>query len=146
MSKTRIKREPEKMKTLMKVARNAAKRAHAPYSNFRVGAAVLGSSSNIYEGANIENASYGIGTCAERVAIAAATMAGEKIEAIAVACVDAQGAPLSEKMPCGACRQWIQELAPHAEIMIDGENKLFKIGDLLPLPFRLAKPKRKRRR
>lgn len=93
-----------------------------------------------YLGANIENASYGLGTCAERVALAAATMAGEtEIVAIAIACVSApKDSPLEERMPCGACRQWIQELAPHAVIIIGEEQKTYSIDELLPQAFKLT--------
>lgn len=124
---------------LLAEAACAAEQAYAPYSGFRVGAAVLGAKGVIYRGANIENASLGLGTCAERVALASACTAGERnILAIAVACVDApQGAPLEQRMPCGACRQWIQELAPHAAIFIPGAERSFTIKELMPLAFSL---------
>jgi len=117
----------------------AAEHAYAPYSKFKVGAVVLGSSGEIYRGANIENASYGLGVCAERVALANARMAGEKhIAAIAIACVSAASdSPLNERMPCGACRQWIQELAPDARIYIAGEEGSYSITELLPQAFKL---------
>lgn len=123
---------------LVEEARLAAVQAHVPYSRFRVGAAVLGVSGSIYRGANIENASYSLGTCAERVALATARVAGEKeLTAIAIACVDAvPDSPLEERIPCGACRQWIQELAPNAEIIIDREEGRFRIDELLPHPFK----------
>jgi cytidine deaminase len=124
---------------LISTAIKAAENAYAPYSQFRVGAAVLGADGTIYSGANIENASYGLGTCAERVALATAYSAGQTdIKAIAIACIDADTtAPLSLKTPCGACRQWIQELAPQAHILIAGEPKSFRIQDLLPHAFTL---------
>jgi len=124
---------------LLDEARLVARQAYAPYSNFRVGAAVLGSNGNIYSGVNVENASFGLGTCAERVALASAIADGERnFVAIAIACVDAPtGSPLAQRMPCGACRQWIQELAPKAEIFILGENRSFRITDLLPVAFSL---------
>lgn len=125
--------------TLLAEAASAAEQAYAPYSGFRVGAAVLGATGVIYRGANIENASLGLGTCAERVALASAWAAGERnILAIAVACVDApQGASLEQRMPCGACRQWIQELAPHASIIIPDMERSFTIKELMPLAFSL---------
>lgn len=125
--------------TLLAEAASAAEQAYAPYSGFRVGAAVLGDRGTIYRGANIENASFGLGTCAERVALASAYAAGARnILAIAVACVDApQGTPLEQRMPCGACRQWIQELAPHAAIIIPGAERSFTIKELMPLAFSL---------
>ncbi len=124
---------------LLAEAASAAEQAYAPYSKFRVGAAVLGDRGVMYRGANIEIASFGLGTCAERVALASAYAAGERnILAVAVDCVDAaQGAPLEQRMPCGACRQWIQELAPHAAIIIPGAERSFTIKELMPLAFSL---------
>lgn len=124
---------------LMDEARAAAVRAYAPYSGFRVGATVLGRSGSIYRGANVENASLGLGTCAERVALASAVADGERdIVAMAIACVDAPaGSPPERRAPCGACRQWMRELAPEAEIFILGESRSFRIDDLLPLAFSL---------
>ncbi|UTF48767.1 cytidine deaminase [Desulfomicrobium sp. ZS1] len=124
---------------LLEEARLVAGHAYAPYSKFRVGAAVLGGNGKIHTGVNVENASLGLGTCAERVALASAIADGERtIVALAVACVDAPaGSPASQRMPCGACLQWIQELAPEAEIFILGENRSFRIHDLLPVAFSL---------
>ncbi len=124
---------------LLKEARLAAGRAYAPYSKFRVGAVVLGGNGRIYTGVNVENASLGLGTCAERVALASAIADGERtIVAMAVACVDAPAdSPMAQRMPCGACLQWIQELAPKAEIFILGENRSLRIHDLLPMAFSL---------
>lgn len=124
---------------LLAQAEAAAENAHAPYSGFRVGAAVLGGRGAVYTGANIENASYGLGLCAERAALAVARAAGERnIVAVAVACVDAPpDAPLEQRMPCGACLQWIRELAPGAEIIVSGAERSFTLKDLLPLGFSL---------
>lgn len=124
---------------LLEEARLAAENAYAPYSKFRVGAAVLAGNGKIYTGVNVENASLGLGTCAERVALASAIADGERtIVALAVACVDAPAdSPPAQRMPCGACLQWIQELAPQAEIFILGENRSFRIHDLLPVAFSL---------
>ena len=119
---------------LLRAATEIAARAYAPYSNFRVGAAVLGEKTT-YTGVNVENASYGLAICAERSALAAAIAAGEKkIRGIAIACVDAPENS-SAGLPCGACRQWMLELAPLAEILILGKDGSFKIEDLLPMPF-----------
>lgn len=125
---------------LVDTARLAAQAAYAPYSKFRVGAAVLGSSGKIYRGANVENACYGLGTCAERVALAVARVAGESdLTAIAIACIDASAdGPVQGKLPCGACRQWIQELAPNARIFIAGRTESFSVEDLLPFAFKLG--------
>jgi cytidine deaminase len=124
---------------LLGKASGVATQAYAPHSKFRVGAAVLGKN-NVYLGTNVENASYGLTLCAERSAFAAAVTAGEKnIRAIAIACIDAEaGSDLSERMPCGACRQWLQELAPEAEILVLGFEQPFQLSDLLPKPFKLA--------
>ena len=94
---------------LLQAAEQIACKAYAPYSNFRVGAAVLGSSGRVYLGTNVENGSYGLSICAERVALATAKVNGEKrIIAIAIACIDGKSdEALSSRLPCGACRQWI---------------------------------------
>lgn len=120
----------------------AAAGSYAPYSNFHVGAAALGRSGKVYRGANVENASYGLGICAERVSLANAKLAQEEaIIAIAIACVDAKpGTPLGERMPCGACRQWIKELAPQATIIVAGFHGTFTVDDLLPNAFSLHIP------
>jgi cytidine deaminase len=121
-------------------AKAAALNAYAPYSKFRVGASVATASGKIFTGCNIENASFGLTICAERVALSAAVLAGErKIIAICVACIDAPPATAIEnRSPCGACRQWIQELAPEAKIIIAGVSKAFKIKDFLPRAFKLS--------
>ena len=124
---------------LLQVARDTALNSYSPYSHFRVGSAVRGAF-GIYKGTNVENASYGLAFCAERAALSAAISAGDReISAIAVACVDSSGeCNLEEHMPCGACLQWMWELAPHAEIIIDAAKKSFKIRELLPHPFTLG--------
>ena len=119
-------------------ARAAAERAYAPYSRFRVGAAVA-VGGQTFLGCNVENASYGLTVCAERVAMFAAVAAGHRrIERLAVSCPDA--APdLGEdgRMPCGACRQVMAELlAPDAVVLVDGVGT-FALADLLPRAFRL---------
>ena len=94
-------------------ARAAAKRAYVPYSNFQVGAAVLAGSGRIYAGSNVENASYGLCNCAERTALFTAITAGERrVDAVVVY------TPTPEpSMPCGACRQVINEFGPDALII-----------------------------
>jgi cytidine deaminase len=121
---------------LVALAREAAERAYCPYSHFHVGAAVL-AGGKVFVGANIENASYGLTLCAERAALAAALCAGAgPVTRVAVACIDAPAsAPLSARTPCGACRQWLVELAPHALISIDGYERDLTIEDLLPHAF-----------
>jgi cytidine deaminase len=119
-------------------ASEVARNAYVPYSQFRVGAAV-GGQKGIYVGANVENASYGLAICAERVALALAIANGDReIYAIAVSCIDADPQRgLEEFVPCGACRQWISEIAPDADILICQKDKVFKIYELLPTPFRI---------
>ena len=125
---------------LIQRAREAAARAHMPYSHFRVGAA-LKADDRIFTGANIEISSYGLSLCAERSALSAAISAGARpITQIAVACIDARPeAGLQERVPCGACRQWIADLAPEAIIYIDGAERDFHLSDLLPNAFGLER-------
>jgi len=122
---------------LLKLARRAMKNAYAPYSHFRVGAAILTSSGKVFLGCNVENASYGMTNCAERTAIFAAVAAlGPKTEVRAVAVVNDHGVPCS---PCGACRQVIYEFGPEALIYFQGKRSWQEtpITDLLPEGFRL---------
>lgn len=123
---------------LLAAAREAALRAHCPYSHFRVGAALL-AGDKLYTGVNIEISSYGLTLCAERSALAAALSAGAgPITHVAVACIDAPPtAPLNQRTPCGACRQWLADLAPEATIYIDGSTRVFSVPDLLPFAFEL---------
>jgi len=124
----------EKLET---AARKVMQNAHAPYSNFRVGAAILLSNGQIFAGCNVENASYGMTNCAERTAIfSAVAQLGPKIEIEAVAVANDHGVACS---PCGACRQVIYEFGPHATIYFQGSAgpKRARITDLLPEGFRL---------
>ena len=98
---------------LLAAAKAAAKQAYAPYSRFRVGAAVLAASGKIYAGANVENASYGLSNCAERTAVFAAVAAGER-KIVAVAVYTPTRKPTA---PCGACRQVIREFGPRAAVL-----------------------------
>jgi cytidine deaminase len=103
-----------------------------------VGAAVR-SAGKIFVGTNVENASYGLTMCAERVAIFSALAAGNRsIDAIAISCVDASpNDSTNMKMPCGACRQVIREFAAsETEVVVDGVGT-YEVDDLLPVPFRL---------
>ncbi len=129
---------PESERTkLIDAAREALPKAYAPYSGIRVGAAVLTEQGQVFTGANVENASYGLSLCAERAAVAAA-VAGEgpgmRVRAIAVAS-DRAGA----FAPCGACRQVIHEHGPGALVIFEGEGGLVTapIAELLPQAFRL---------
>ncbi len=121
---------------LLAVAKDAVKRAYAPYSKFRVGAAVLTKKGNIFSGCNIENSSYGLTVCAERVAIfsAIAQEGGEdmEIQALVISCE--QNSLCS---PCGACRQVIYEFGRDAIVFFQGSNGVeeARITELLPKGF-----------
>ena len=123
---------------LVKAAKEGMQKAYAPYSGFKVGAAVLGSSGKVYTGSNIENASYGLSVCAERVAIFSAIHAGEEeLDAIAVI-----SSGKEQVKPCGACRQVMAEFNPDmAVILADGEGNFeeYSLKDLLPGMFVLKK-------
>jgi cytidine deaminase len=124
-------------KKLHEEARKAMKNAHAPYSKFRVGSAILLRSGEIFRGCNVENASYGMTNCAERTAIfSAVAQLGPKIEIRAVAVMNDRGVACS---PCGACRQVIYEFGPDAIVFFEGANgpKQAHIAELLPEGFRL---------
>jgi cytidine deaminase len=124
---------------LLTQARDAATRAYAPYSHFRVGAAVL-AGGQVFTGCNVENASYGLAICAERNAVFQAVAAGHRrIDAVALACIDAApDGPASLRMPCGACRQVLAEFAgADMPVTIDGVGTL-RLINLLPQPFSLA--------
>jgi cytidine deaminase len=116
-------------------AREVATRAYAPYSRFRVGAALQDARGRVFTGCNVESASYGLTVCAERNAIFAAIAAGGQrpFVALAVTCLDSAGGCT----PCGACRQIMHEhLAEDARIDVDGLGT-FSPAQLLPLAFTL---------
>lgn len=125
--------------SLLNAARQALKRAHAPYSNFRVGAAVLTDQGEVFTGCNVENASYGLTNCAERSAIFTAVQQtkADKLGIRAVAVVTGDDVPCS---PCGACRQVIFEFGHNAIVIFKGQKdyKEMSIQDLLPESFRLS--------
>jgi cytidine deaminase len=120
---------------LFEAARVAQARAYAPYSCFKVGAAVRGESGVVYAGCNVENAAYPVGTCAEQAAIAAMVAAGER--RIAAILVVGEGQQLVT--PCGACRQRIREFGgPDTPVHVAGRHGLrntFALDDLLPCAF-----------
>jgi len=122
---------------LLRAARQVMKKAYAPFSKFRVGAAILTSKGQTFVGCNVENSSYGMTNCAERTAIfSAIAKDGPDLEIQAVAVANDHGVPCS---PCGACRQVIYEFGPHAVVFYQGEKgaKQSLIADLLPEGFRL---------
>jgi cytidine deaminase len=119
---------------LFVAAAAARNRAHAPYSGFRVGAAVQAADGIIYAGCNVESASYGLTICAERVAVAKAISEGaRRFTRVAVVTDTDDLTP-----PCGACRQLLWELCGNIEVYMVNLNKqmvCYMLGDLLPLPF-----------
>jgi cytidine deaminase len=124
----------DEINRLCESAAQAAQFAHAPYSRFRVGAAVLGSAVHI--GANVEISSLGASLCAERAALAASSVAGEKeIRAIALSFPDAKSLGATALVPCGICLQWIGDLAPDCEILVCEPLIRFTLKDLFPIPF-----------
>lgn len=130
--------ETEIRMRLLKAARQVAVHAYDPYSGFRVGAAVQ-AGDQVFVGVNVENASYGLSLCAERAALAAAVAAGaHPITHLALVCLDipAKGRP-EDCLPCGACRQWLAELAPEVIIYTDGQEAGWRLQELLPLAFQL---------
>lgn len=127
------------MSRLEQLARDASQSAYAPYSHFLVGAAVQTLRGDIFTGANVENASYGLTLCAERVAIASAVASGgRQIVALAIY------TPSAERVvPCGACLQVLQEFALDLVVSTSGaggERQLWRLEELLPQAFRLQPP------
>ena len=126
---------------LLDAARAAAARAFAPYSGYRVGAAVRTRSGEIVVGCNVENASYGLSMCAERVAVFAAVTRGlvSRDAPIDAICVHAPTRPAP--WPCGACRQVLNEFAAaELPVVVDGPDGVIQstLGALLPHAFRLG--------
>ncbi len=121
---------------LVELAIKAKENAYAPYSKFRVGAALLTSNGNVYTGVNVENVSFGATNCAERTAIYSSVSAGDKeIEAIAIAS-DAN----DFIYPCGICRQVIAEFASKDIKIVcsnkKGEYKILNLEEILPVSFK----------
>ena len=134
--RTSLKKLPPPMRDLVIAATRARERAYAPYSHFSVGAAVAARSGAIFVGCNIENSSFPVTICAERVALASAIAAGER-EFEAIALIAETDKPLS---PCGMCRQVFVELAPNATIImanLGGDILLASTNEILRLEFAL---------
>jgi len=118
---------------LLQIAGEFRERAHAPYSRFRVGAALLMEGGRVFGGCNVENASYGLAICAERVAMASAVAAGYR-DPVAIAVAGDGGAFC---VPCGACRQFLAEFNPNLEVYLreDGAVVSLSLSELLPRIF-----------
>jgi cytidine deaminase len=130
--------DPATRERLLDAALEVANRAYAPYSGFSVGAALLTEAGNIFQGCNVENASYGLTNCAERTAIftAVASEGAQTMKIRAIAVVTASGEPAT---PCGACRQVISEFNPDAQVIFRSESGIesLSVRELLPLGFTL---------
>jgi cytidine deaminase len=120
----------DQLDALLEEARDARSRAYAPYSNFPVGAALVADDGRHFGGANVENASYGLSICAERVAATTAVAAGaRRIVAVAVA-----GSAPTATPPCGACRQFLYEFNTEMTVVSEGSNgdrKEWRLSELL---------------
>jgi cytidine deaminase len=118
--------------SLVQQAIQARENAYAPYSNYKVGAALLTTDGKVFKGCNVENASYGPSMCAERVAVFKAVSEGYKeFEAVAVATVNGG-------TPCGVCRQVLREFAPNLVVVVSDTESNFQVltlSDLLPHSF-----------
>lgn len=141
-------------RALIAAAREVRRRAHAPYSQFKVGAALLRRDGRIFSGCNVENASLGAGLCAERAALVQAVAAGTRpgqLRALAVYTEDRSPTP-----PCGLCLQCLVEFAHELPVLLAGPRRLetVTLSRLLPRPFRsfpraglpAARPRTRRRR
>lgn len=118
---------------LIQLAARARENAYAPYSKFKVGAALLAKSGQVYTGSNVENASYGLTICAERAALFHAVSEGER-EFTAIAVVTDRGVS-----PCGACRQVLREFGRDLRVIVadtQGRQREYTLGALLPDDFK----------
>lgn len=128
---------PSAAQRLVELARLARENAYAPYSGYRVGAAVLAEDGRAFAGCNVENSSYGLTVCAERNAVAAAVAAGARPVAVAVVAAD------RDVVPCGACCQVLSEFAPEMPVVLAGtegnEYRHATLAAFLPSAFRFRR-------
>jgi cytidine deaminase len=131
------------VKQLVARARDARERAHAPFSRFKVGAALVAHDGRVFTGCNVENATYGLTICAERVAIFKAVSEGaDRFERIAVVTATEHLTP-----PCGACRQIIWEFCGDIPVVLsnlEGKTEQFQMSKLFPRPFDQSYLKKKK--
>jgi len=139
-----IKELPEKQQNLIYAARKSVKKAYAPYSHFKVGAALLMEDDSVITGNNQENASSPVGSCAERIAIywANANFPEKKVLSIAITSLDKEGKKAKHLSPCGLCRQTLMEtqqrFSSPIKVIIDNRDNIIEIPNiesLLPLSF-----------
>ncbi len=125
----------EKLNDAIEAARAASENAYAPYSNFRVGAAILTRGGAIHAGCNVENASYGLAICAERNATAHMVAASQEDREIKLVAVYSPNA--SPCFPCGACRQVLHEFGCEEVVVLDvrGNPRRYPFGEILPHSF-----------
>ena len=125
--------DEKKSLELLEHAREALKQSYSPYSNYAVGAAILCRDGSIYLGANIENASYPAGICAERSAVSNAVAHGHR-DFVAIAIVNEKKTPC---YPCGICRQVLAELMPEGQVILENMNgyESHKIREIMPMMF-----------
>ena len=119
---------------LINAARRVRDNAYAPYSGFKVGAAVIAEDGNIFTGCNVENASYGLTICAERNALSSLIASGNR-HPVSIAIIAKDGVLCP---PCGACRQVLMEFNPNLEIILEsggGKFETYKLNEILPLSF-----------
>jgi cytidine deaminase len=120
---------------LIEAANEARANSYAPYSKFAVGAALLTESGAVFRGGNVENASFGLTTCAEQAVVAAAITAGQHKFVRMVIVTDSD----EPTLPCGRCRQVLAEFAPDLEVVavtVSGKSESHRLSELLPRPFR----------
>lgn len=129
-------RQPRGLEDLLEAAAGARENAYAPYSGFRVGAAVRTAGGEVYLGANVENASYGLTICAERSAIFNAIAHGHtRLTQLAVIANITREHEVAA--PCGACRQVMAEFMHQDDLIITGTGSYYSLQELFPMPFRL---------
>lgn len=119
---------------LIQLAKDHLPRAYAPYSGYRVAAALLTANGDVFTGVNVENGSLGLTICAERAAVMSAVTAGERQFTRLAVVADGESPPL----PCGACRQVLHEFAPTIDIIVVSpgkENQTYNLAELLPHSF-----------